>query len=125
MWNIEDFTAYCAEKKGVTQHFPFDEDTLVFKVGGKMFALTSLSDWENNTPKANLKCPPEQALALRAEFDGITPGYHMNKAHWNTVAIHGDVPINQVKKLIDLSYQLILDSLPKKTKFAIQQDAEL
>jgi predicted DNA-binding protein (MmcQ/YjbR family) len=85
----------------VTEHFPFDEDTLVFKVGGKMFALSSLSGWEKGTPSINLKCDPERAEELRAEFDDIKPGYHMSKVHWNTVSLHGDVTDKMVRELID------------------------
>ena len=73
--NIQSYYDYCLAKKGVTEHFPFDEDTLVFKVGGKMFALSSLKGWEDNTPSINLKCDPEKALELRVEYEGIKPGY--------------------------------------------------
>src|SRR5690606_20108293 len=96
--------------------FPFDEDTLVFKVGGKMFVLTSLTGWEKGNPAANLKCDPERALELRAEYDGINPGYHMSKVHWNTVSINADVPDKLVKELVDHSYELIFNSLPKKVR---------
>ena len=89
--DIQQLYEFCQSKKGVTEHFPFDEDTLVFKVGGKMFCLTSLSEWEKGTPSLNLKCDPERALELRAEYEAIEPGYHMSKVHWNTVRFHGDV----------------------------------
>ena len=77
--NIQQLYEFCLNKKGVTEHFPFDEDTLVFKVGGKMFCLTSLSEWEKGTPSLNLKCDPEKAILLREEFQAIKPGYHMSK----------------------------------------------
>ena len=112
--NIQQLYEFCLSKKGVTEHFPFDEDTLVFKVGGKMFCLTSLKEWENNTPSLNLKCDPERAEELRAEYDAINPGYHMSKIHWNTVKINGSVPDALVKELIDHSYELVFKSLTKK-----------
>ena len=117
--NIQSYYDYCLAKKGVTEHFPFDEDTLVFKVGGKMFALSSLKGWEDNTPSINLKCDPEKALELRAEYEGINPGYHMSKVHWNTVAVNSDVPQKLLLKLIDHSYELIFKSLTKKLQAEI------
>ena len=117
--NIQQFYELCLSKKGVTEHFPFDEDTLVFKVGGKIFALSSLKQWENGTPSVNLKCNPEKAQELRAQYDDIQPGYHMSKIHWNTIAINNDVPDRLVKQLIDHSYELVFKSLPKKIQIEI------
>lgn len=114
--NIEQLYEFCLSKKAVTEHFPFDEDTLVFKVGGKMFCLTSLKDWENGTPSLNLKCDPERALELRAEFDAVTAGYHMSKVHWNTVAFHSDLDDKIMRELINHSYELVFNSLPKKVR---------
>ena len=116
---IQSYYDYCLAKKGVTEHFPFDEDTLVFKVGGKMFALSSLKGWEDNTPSINLKCDPEKALELRAEYEGVNPGYHMSKVHWNTVAVNSDVPQKLLLQLIDHSYELIFNSLTKKLQAEI------
>ncbi len=118
---ITDFYDYCLSKKGVTEHFPFDEDTLVFKVGGKMFALSSLSQWENGEPSVNLKCDPERALELRADYESIQPGYHMSKVHWNTVGVNGDVPPKLLQELISHSYDLIFNSLTKKLQAEIIQ----
>ena len=112
--NIQQLYEFCLSKKGVTEHFPFDEDTLVFKVGGKMFCLTSLKAWENGTPALNLKCEPEKNRALRAEYDAINPGYHMSKIHWNTLDFNRDVSDKMMCELINHSYDLILKSLPKK-----------
>ena len=112
--NLESYYEYCLAKKGVTAHFPFDEDTLVFKVGGKMFALTSLSQWEKGKPTVNLKCDPERAEELRAEYDAIQPGFHMSKTHWNTIAINESVSDALVKELINHSYGLVFKSLTKK-----------
>lgn len=118
---IDVYYDYCLAKKGVTEHFPFDEDTLVFKVGGKMFALSSLQEWENETPSVNLKCDPDWALELRGQYDDIQPGYHMSKVHWNTVKINGSVPDVFVKELIDHSYDLIFKSLTKKQQQEIEK----
>ena len=111
--NLETYYEYCLSKKGVTEHFPFDEDTLVFKVGGKMFALSSLNQWEKGAPSVNLKCNPDYALELRAEYDDIKPGFHMSKIHWNTIEINRNVPDKLVKELIDDSYELVFKSLTK------------
>ena len=119
--NIQQLYEFCLAKKGVTEHFPFDEDTLVFKVGGKMFALTSLKDWEKGTPSINLKCDPERALELRAEYQSIKPGYHMSKIHWNTVTFDGDVPDKMIRDFITDSYDLILKSLTKKIQLEIAE----
>jgi predicted DNA-binding protein (MmcQ/YjbR family) len=112
--NLETFYEYCLSKKGVTEHFPFDEDILVFKVGGKMFALSSLLQWEKNEPSVNLKCDPERAQELRAEYEEIKPGFHMSKVHWNTIALNGNLPTSFIKELIDHSYKLVFKSLTKK-----------
>jgi predicted DNA-binding protein (MmcQ/YjbR family) len=114
MMNLETYYEYCLSKNGVTEHFPFDEDTLVFKVGGKMFALSSLLQWEKGAPSLNLKCDPERAQELRAEYDAIQPGFHMSKIHWNTIAVNQDVPTALLKELIDHSYDLVFKSLTKK-----------
>ncbi|MES2851343.1 MULTISPECIES: MmcQ/YjbR family DNA-binding protein [unclassified Flavobacterium] len=119
--NLETYYEYCLSKKGVTEHFPFDEDTLVFKVGGKMFALSSLSQWEKGQPSVNLKCDPEHAQELRAEYDDIQPGFHMSKTHWNTIAINASVQDVLVKELIDHSYELVFKSLTKKLQSEIQE----
>ncbi|TRX34046.1 MmcQ/YjbR family DNA-binding protein [Flavobacterium sp. ZT3R18] len=117
--NLETYYEYCLSKKGVTEHFPFDEDTLVFKVGGKMFALSSLLQWEKGTPAMNLKCDPERAQELRAEYDAINPGFHMSKVHWNTIGVNNDASDSLVKELIDHSYDLVFKSLTKKIQIEI------
>lgn len=115
--NIEEFRNYCITKKGVTEELPFDNNTLVFKVMGKMFALSSLKGWEEGTESVNLKCDPERALELRAEFQSINPGYHMNKKHWNTVQLHnGELSDAFTKELIDHSYESVISALTKKLK---------
>jgi predicted DNA-binding protein (MmcQ/YjbR family) len=114
--NLETFYEYCLSKKGVTEHFPFDEDTLVFKVGGKIFALSSLKRWELRTPSVNLKCNPDLAKEWRVQFEGIQPGFHMNKNHWNTVAINAEISASFLKEMIDHSYDLVFKSLSKKVQ---------
>ena len=110
--DIEQFRDYCLSKKGVSESFPFDEKTLVFKVMGKMFALTGL---EYNPAQANLKCDPERSIELSEEYDGlIRPGYHMSKVHWNTVELERNIPNKLVMELIDHSYNLVVKSLTKK-----------
>jgi predicted DNA-binding protein (MmcQ/YjbR family) len=110
--DIETFRLYCLAKPGVTEHLPFDDRTLVFKVGGKMFALCDLEEFNS----ANLKCDPERAVELREQYDAVTPGYHMNKTHWNTVKVDGDVNGRMLQELIDHSYELIVSSLPKRER---------
>ncbi len=110
--DIESLREYCLQKRGVTESFPFDTETLVFKVGGKMFLLTSLS----NPISFNAKCDPEKAVYLREEHPEISPGYHMNKVHWNTVRLNGGLSFQLLKELIDHSYDLVYKSLPKKLK---------
>ena len=119
--NIQQYFEYCLSKKGVTEHFPFDEDTLVFKVGGKMFALASLQEWENGNPSVNLKCDPDRAEELRAQYDDIQPGYHMSKVHWNTIHFQSDVSDKMMLELINHSYELIFKSLTKKVQQEIQE----
>jgi len=118
--NIQQLYEYCLSKKGVSEHFPFDEDVLVFKVGGKMFALTSLSNWEKETPSINLKCEPEKAVELRAQYEAVKPGYHMSKVHWNTIDFNSDVSDKMICELINHSYELIFKSLTKKLQSEIE-----
>ncbi|GAA4275522.1 MmcQ/YjbR family DNA-binding protein [Aquimarina mytili] len=111
--NIELFREYCLAKKGVTEEFPFDETTLVFKVMGKMFALTGL----DRLPfSVNLKCDPDRAIELREYHNEITPGYHMSKIHWNTVNFSGTLATDMLYELIDHSYNLVVSGLTKKLR---------
>lgn len=111
--NIETLRNYCIKKKAVTEEFPFGPETLVFKVKGKVFLLTSL-DAEGF--QFNVKCDPEKAIELRDRYDAVRPGYHMNKKHWNTVVVDGSIPMNLLKEMIDDSYNLVIQSLPKKIR---------
>lgn len=102
--NIETLREYCISKLNATESFPFGEDTLVFKVNGKIFALVNL----DGDLSINLKCDPAFALELRERFSSVTPGYHMNKKHWNTVLFDGSVPDKEVFSWIDHSYNIIV-----------------
>lgn len=110
--NIEELRTYCISLKGVTEDFPFDENTLVFKVMGKMFCLTNL---EGNL-SVNLKNDPERNIELREEYSAIKPGYHMSKVHWNTVNIDGSISDDTIKNLIDESYDLVVLKLKREEK---------
>lgn len=110
--NIEDFRRYCLAKKGVTEEFPFGETTLVFKVMGKMFALTSL----DGPFSMNLKCDPELAVELREQHPAVLPGYHMNKRHWNTILVDGSISNKLLQEWVDHSYNLVVSQLPKSLK---------
>ncbi len=115
--NIEAYREHCISKKGVTESFPFDENTLVFKVMNKMFALASIEGF----PFINLKCDPEKAIELRVEYEGITGAYHMSKKHWNSVSTQGDISDKVIYKLIDDSYNLIVASLTKKLQKELEE----
>ena len=111
--NIEQIREYCLEKKGVTEEFPFDEETLVFKVLGKIFLIAPL---ERIPHQINLKCDPEKAIELREQFEAVQPGYHMNKNHWNTVLIENNIPREKILEWIDYSYELVVRGLKKSEK---------
>ena len=111
--NLAQFREYCLSKPRATEGTPFGPDVLVFKVGGKMFALAALDEMPTT---ANLKCDPDWALDLRDHYEEVRPGYHMNKKHWNTVEIEGTIPDAQLRKMIDHSYELVVKSLPKAAR---------
>ncbi|MBN2424613.1 MAG: MmcQ/YjbR family DNA-binding protein [Calditrichaceae bacterium] len=110
---LQYFIDYCSGKAGVTKEFPFDDTTLVLKVKGKMFALIAMDE---AVPRANLKCDPVYAIALRQKYQSVRAGYHMNKRHWNTVELEGDVPDTELKEMIDDSYNLVVKGLPVRLK---------
>ena len=118
--NIEQIRTYCISKKKVTESFPFDEDTLVFKVANKKFLLVSLKRWETGAGFINLKCDPDWAEELRGSYTSIKPGYHMNKRLWNSVyAQSGELPHQFVKALIDHSYDEVVKTLPKRIRVEV------
>jgi predicted DNA-binding protein (MmcQ/YjbR family) len=108
--NIEAFQQFCLSLPHTTEELPFGPDTLVYKVQGKMFALTSLDSFSS----INLKCAPEEAIELRERYAAVTPGYHMNKKHWNSIAIDNSISDTLLKKWIRNSYDLVAATLPKK-----------
>ncbi len=118
--NIESFRAYCLAKPGVTEAFPFDNQTLVFMVMGKMFALTDVDLFTS----VNLKCDPKEAALLREQHETVVPGYHMNKKHWNTVLMDGSLTDSLVMAWIDQSYDLVVAKLPKKDQAIIRSRQE-
>lgn len=116
--NLEQFRNYCISKKAATEDLPFDETTLVFRVGNKIFAITSL---ERLPFRVNLKCDPERAIELRERYECVTPGYHMNKKHWNSIEPNNDLPDDILKELIDHSYDLVFKSLKKSDREKISK----
>ena len=113
--NLEQFRDYCLSKLNATEGTPFGPDTLVFKVRGKIFAITSLDEIP---ARANLKCDPDLALELRDRYEQVRPGYHMNKKHWNTVEIEAGIPDAEISRMIDHSYDLVAKSLSKSRRTA-------
>lgn len=112
--DIQQLYEICLQKKGVTEHFPFDQDTLVFKVMGKVFALTSLLGWEQGNPSINLKCNPEWAEELRITYDSVNPGYHMSKKYWNTIKLsNGEISNEFLLKLLITPMMRLLKDLVK------------
>ena len=116
--DLAKFREYCLSKPAATEGTPFGPDVLVFKVGGKIFALASLDDVP---ARANLKCDPDLALELRDRYEQVTTGYHMNKKHWNTVEIESGIPDIELRKMIDHSYELVVKSLPRKAREKLLQ----
>lgn len=110
--NVESAREYCLKLKGCTESFPFDETTLVMKVGGKIFALINLGEG----PSVNLKCDPEKAIIFREAFSAVLPGYHMNKKHWNTVLLDGSIKDELLMNWINDSYYLVVNKLPMRLK---------
>ena len=109
---LDSFRNFCLAFRGVTEETPFDQITLVFKVMGKMFALADMDNFES----INLKCNPEKAVELREQYESVKAGYHMNKKHWNTIAVNSDMPDKELYEWIRHSYDLVLASLPKKLR---------
>ncbi len=111
--DLETIRKYCLEKKSTTESFPFGDSALVFKVSGKMFLLISL----DSVPlQFNVKCDPEKAEERREEYSSVIPAFHMNKKHWNTIILNGQIPAKLVREMIDESYALVIRSLPMKDR---------
>ena len=116
--DIESFRDYCLSKRGTSDDLPFDDETLVFRVMDKIFAITRLSDTRLSV---NLKCDPEKAIVHRDEHPEIEPGFHMNKKHWNTVDFEGDLSEDFLRALIDHSYELVVKGLKKSDREMLKQ----
>ncbi len=119
--HLDEFRNYCLAKQSVAETLPFGPDTLVMKVGGKMFALTGLDEGDF---RINLKCDPDRAVELRECYPSIVPGWHMNKRHWNTLHVEkGDLSNALLRELIDHSYALVVAKLPRRVRDALAQDS--
>jgi predicted DNA-binding protein (MmcQ/YjbR family) len=116
--DIETFRAYCLSLSGVFEDLPFGPDVLVFKVGGKMFAGLNL---DSVPPRVNLKAEPETNRLRRERYAGVRPGYHMNKEHWNTVDLDGQVPAPELRLWVEESYALVRNKLPKAVRQELDQ----
>jgi len=117
MMDIERIREHCIKKKAVTEEFPFDADTLVFKVLGKMFVIAPLDRWEKGEATVTLKCDPEYTIELREQYESIHAGPYVSNKHWNSVDIHkGELSPKFVKELIDHSYDMVVKGLPKKLR---------
>ena len=114
---LDHFREYCLSFKCTTEEMPFDENTLVFKVLGKMFALTNLENFEYT----NLKCNPEKAMVLRENHTEVSPAWHMNKKHWNSVSFEGDLSDKQIEQWIEDSYNLVVKNMPKKLQLELEK----
>lgn len=114
---LDDIREYCLSKPASEETLPFGPDVLVFKVAGKIFLLLPLDTEEL---QFNAKCDPEEAEELRERYPNVQPGYHMNKKHWNTITVDGSVSSALLKKWIDQSYELVVKSLPVKTREKLQ-----
>ena len=122
--NSVDFEAvrqHLGRKRGAREEFPFGPHTLVFKVGGKMFALMTMDE---NPPKVTLKCDPMEAEALRAVYNAVQPGRYMHKAHWNTVTLDGSIPDATVREMLDDSYALIVQGLRRSDREALEEKGD-
>jgi predicted DNA-binding protein (MmcQ/YjbR family) len=115
--NIEDYRDFCLSLPGTTEETPFGPDTLVFKVGGKIFALTNLQTFAS----FNVKCDPEHAVELRERYDYVRPGFHMNKKHWNTILVGTGATAAQMRQWLTESYQLIVAALPKAVRAELEE----
>lgn len=115
--NIEELRTFCLSLKGTSEDLPFDNKTLVFKVLGKMFALTDIDDFES----INVKCDPEKAIELREKYSSVKAGYHMSKKHWNTIDVNSELTDTEIKQWILHSYDLVASKLSKSEKVILNE----
>lgn len=114
---LSEIKQYLLAKPETREDYPFGPDVAVYKVKDKMFATRSSHQGVDNM---NLKCDPQEALALRDIFDAVKPGYHMNKKHWNTIILDGSIPDNEIKRMIDNSFLLVVKGMPKKDRLSLE-----
>ncbi|MDC0598416.1 MmcQ/YjbR family DNA-binding protein [Gammaproteobacteria bacterium] len=119
--NYEQAKQYLLSKAEAIEDYPFGPDIVVCKIRGKMFATLAEQD---NIPRTNLKCDPDEALALRDIFPSIIPGYHMNKKHWNTIILDDTIPVGEIERMMDNSYSLVVQSLPKAKRWGLESTLE-
>jgi predicted DNA-binding protein (MmcQ/YjbR family) len=112
-----DLRLHCLAQPEAVEEFPFTPDHSVFKVAGKMFAISAL---KRQPLEISVKCDPERALQFRASYEAIAPGWHLNKRHWNTITLGGDVPDALVRDMIEDSYDLVVDGLSKQKRERLQ-----
>ena len=110
--SLDHFREYCLSLKGITEQIPFDENILVFKIMRKMFALCNMMTFEY----CNLKCDPEKAIMLREKFTEVTPAWHMNKKHWNSISFIGDLSDKKIENWVTDSYNLVVKNMPMKLR---------
>ena len=115
--DFDDARGYLLQRPEAFEDFPFGPDVYVYKIRNKMFATLGSDD---SVARMNLKCDPEEAMILRDVFDAVSPGYHMNKAHWNTVLLNGSIPRGEIERMIDRSYGLVVKSLKKAERIALE-----
>ncbi len=115
---FDGLTGYIESMPGVSSDFPFDFDTRVFRVGRKIFVLMS---WDEDPIQISLKADPIDAVILRQTYPAVTPGYHLNKQHWNSIVCDGSVPDDEVRHMIDESYRLVLESLPRAIRLELSR----
>jgi predicted DNA-binding protein (MmcQ/YjbR family) len=119
--NIELIRQYCLSKKAATESFPFDENTLVFKVMNKMFLMAPLDKWEKEEAAVTVKCDPDYTIELREQYESIFAGPYVSNKHWNTLAIYkNELPLKFVLKLINHSYEMVVKGMTKKMRAELE-----
>lgn len=119
MLNRNDLRDYCMSMTGVYEEFPFGPQAAVYKVKAKMFALIPVDE---NPQTISLKCDPIEAAILRQNYESVIPGYHLNKKHWNTVTVNGDIEDEYIREMIEDSYILVKQKLKKKERLELEKE---
>jgi predicted DNA-binding protein (MmcQ/YjbR family) len=119
--DLEEVKRYCASKKGATWDFPFDAETLVYRVMGKIFALVPSANAPSTPARFNLKCDPVRAELLRQTYSAVIPGYHMNHRHWNSIILDGSIPDDDIMDMVDHSYDMVVKGLSKQEREKLEK----